>query len=268
MFNGDIMNTTERQTTIVPPQSKQTKSVIDSFKSYGPSGLITILIVVALIDFARRLGTRAADKIPLGIGKIFKKNLSKDKLEKLKNHLLFQDIENNIKVNIYNLHYSCKLRRLVFIDALTFRMEAEREEILKLIEGDNYFKMTPSEFHNAWKQMESNITASWHNKCYQAGIFHFVIKKMDDAYQDKIQIINNLIDSVYRDNTKEFDIYKKTDTIFDILKAIQYSLMVNTLEDTIAVINGDFSGKTYKNVTCPGKNHCESIQCPIAKMKD
>lgn len=256
-------------TILVPPQDKQVNTTISTLKDYGIGSVIAVILVVAIIDFVKRLATRAADKIPLKFRKS-NENYGSDleKLQKLKKHLLFDDIENNIKVNIYNLHYSCKLRRLLFIDLLTFRMQAEREEILKLIENDNYFNLTPKEFHNTWKQMESNITANWHNKCYNAGIFHFVIKKMDEAYKDKIIIINNLIDSVYRDNTKEFDIYKKTDTIFDILKAIQYSLMVNTLEDTIACINGDFCGQTYKGLTCPGEVHCEIDDCPIAKMKD
>jgi hypothetical protein len=235
------------------------------FENYGMEGVLTLIVLVALIDFVRRLATRAADKVPLGFSKLFKRDSNAEKLKTLKNHLLFRDIENNLSVNIGNLHYTCEIRRRVFTDALKIRMECMRDSIINLIEEPWYFDQTPEEFANNWGQIENNIIACWHKRCEDEGIFPFVISKLDSVYTPNVNIINSLFDSVCRDSSAGFDIIKKTDNIFDILKAIHYSLIINTLEDTIAIINGDFSGKTYKNVECPGTELCTIEECPAKK---
>jgi len=250
----DPQTHTHDETIEVPIKGDNVFTYMKTYKEYGISGIILIILAISLLGFLRRLATRAADKVPLGFSKFFKKNKRDENL--------FRDIENNIITNIHNLHYICKLRRLVVGDALIYRMEAIREEIYKLIDQPWYFEQTKDEFANNWGQLENNVVSTWRKKCESGGIFDFVIDKMDTAYTDKVAILKTLIDSVCRENGTSFDIIKRTDNILDLYKAVQYSLMVNTLEDTLSDINGELAGRTYKGVTCPGPDICTIKDCP------
>lgn len=233
-----------------------TEGVIDNvYHNQGIGGVIGILLIVGIIGFIKRFGGRIAEALPM---KFF--NIGSNDLETLKNHLLFSDIENNINVNIHNIEFGCELRREVFTDVLTFRLKAMREEILKILERPDYFDLGPESFKSVWDQYQQSVVLNWHTRCRKNGIFEFVIEKMDLVYKDKQPIIDTMLNDICMDQSKH-SVFEKTDTIFDVLKAVHYSLIINTYEDALKLINGDFIGKKYKTAECPGTENCKYDMC-------
>jgi hypothetical protein len=230
---------------------------------YGVKGVLLVIVFIAIIDFIRKLSRNTADKITSI--KLPKKQPPLDELEVLKSHLLFTDIDNNINTNIGNIHFTCQVRKAVFSDMLKFRMEVLRDELLSILNSDDYLNLSDPEFKVVWKQLENNVVSKWTKRCLDAEIPDFIIGKMDRVYKDKVEIINSLIDSVCDDTVTNSSVYTKTDQIFDILRAVHYALIINTLEDTLKIINGDFAGVSYHKLTCPGPSICTIQDCPAKK---
>ena len=72
---------------------------------------------------------------------------------------------------------------------------------------------------------------------------------MDGIYEEKADVIQQLIKSVCRDTSKK-TVFEKTMTILDIHRAVYYSLLENTLQDILKDINGELVKRTYKGYLC------------------
>lgn len=235
----------------IPSGLKIDKLTVDS--------VFTVIILTLVFAFFRKFGENLADKFK-ACTNIIKQKTSQKYIRDLKNHPWFKHLKSNINVNVHNIDYICQLRRLVFVDMIIALMDSLNEESIKLIETDNYLKLNSDDFNVMWEQFERNVNQTWFEKCDSMCIPEFAFIKFNNTYQVKIKIINGLISSVCTLEKYHKSNYDKTMIIFDMLKSIHYTIMLNVLEDTFKHINGDFIDLTYKNITCLGVEKCHMCQ--------
>ena len=205
--------------------------------------IFVFVAIVGLLAFSKTLGTRIAQEIKLRWGDNSKK------LRELKSHPLFNDILYWRSVTIKNLNYESALREKLFTDMLDIKLKCMYDEIHQTISEKDYFSLDIESFRTTWTQFQPKVRLNWRRSCEEEGVFGDMIRRMDSIYQEKADVIQKLIISVCRDESKK-TIYDKTKTILDIHRAVYYSLLSNTLEDILTSINGELNQRVYKGFRC------------------
>ena len=205
--------------------------------------IFLLVSIIGLIAFSKTLGTRIAQEIELRWGDKGKS------LRKTKLHPLFNDIIYWRNVTIRNINYECELRKKLFTDMLDIKLKCMYDEIHQTISEKDYFSLDIESFRTIWTQFQPKVRLKWRSSCEQEGVFGDMIRRMDNIYEEKADVIQKLIISVCRDDSKK-TIFEKTKTILDIHRAVYYSLLSHTLEDILKSINGELNKRVYKGVEC------------------
>lgn len=204
--------------------------------------IIMIVVIVGLLSFSKEIGQRLANL------KVYcpKKAM---RLRKVKSHLFFRDLQTWRQITIKNLDYDCELKRKLFTDMLDIKLKCLYTEIVDTISKDGYFDYSLEEFRSVWVSFQPKVRLSWRESCEEEGVFGDILRRMDGIYEEKADVIQQLIKSVCRDTSKK-TVFEKTITILDIHRAVYYSLLENTLQDILKDINGELVKRTYKGYLC------------------
>ena len=204
--------------------------------------ILMIVVLVGLLSFSKEIGQRIAK------AKIYCPKRAVG-LRKLKSHTFFQDLVTWREVTIKNMNYDCELRRKLFTDMLDIKLKCLYNEILETISKSDYFDSSLEDFRATWVSFQPRVRLCWRQSCEQEGIFGDILRRMDTIYEEKADVIQQLIKSVCRDTSKK-TVFEKTMTILDIHRAVYYSLLENTLSDILKDINGELDKRTYKGYSC------------------
>ena len=204
--------------------------------------ILMIVVLVGLLSFSKEIGQRIAK------AKIYCPKRAVG-LRKLKSHPFFQDLVTWREVTIKNMNYDCELRRKLFTDMLDIKLKCLYNEILETISKSDYFDSSLEDFRATWVSFQPRVRLCWRQSCEEEGIFGDILRRMDTIYEEKADVIQQLIKSVCRDTSKK-TVFEKTMTILDIHRAVYYSLLENTLSDILKDINGELDKRTYKGYSC------------------
>jgi hypothetical protein len=205
--------------------------------------IVILITVIGLLAFSRTLGTRIAETIQLKWGN------NARKLRDLKSHPLFNQINTWREITIKNINYECPLREKLFTDMLDIKLKCLYGEIEETISKSDYFDSDIDTFRTIWTNFQPRVRLNWKQSCEEEGVFGDMIRRMDEIYEEKADVIQRLIISVCRDDSKK-TIFEKTKTILDIHRAVYYSLLSHTLEDILKSINGELNKREYKGFGC------------------
>lgn len=210
------------------------------FTSYGILGVIIvglIYIIFTKVEWFKEV---------LGL---FKKSTVAISDTQLSNHVVFSQFDFWMVQKIPTLNFKTKFRNLVFRDYLAIYLKVYKIHIENFVKSKKYETLDNNEFWNSISELINTITKEYELEMSTIGIPILVIEKMKIRNNDYVELMRGLIKGIsesefYKSDKNRLKMYSVLNIICPIIESsIFHSEVVCT------VLNGELTGKTYKNET-------------------
>ncbi|MBO4620172.1 MAG: hypothetical protein J5654_08685 [Victivallales bacterium] len=179
-------------------------------------------------------------------------------------HQLFFKLRHYTESRLVNLNCQCVLRKRLFGDLMTIRLNVEYKMLQEFIKRSNFHVM-PAEFQAT---VEAEITAffhDWEREAAEAGIPGVVLERFVAAITPMRQSLLSYVGkSFVSDYITGDSNYAQMNRLLDVISGLE-ELIIVQLESTLDSMNGEISGLDYKGIICTHCPQCQSTHAKSAK---
>lgn len=187
----------------------------------------------------------------------FKHGESKMDKEGLLKHPVFLKFHYLTSQRFKQLQCQCPLRRKIFCDLMTIRINSYNRILREFIENERMEEMSEAEFKFALCEATLLIFESWQKEAEEKQIPKPVIDALvcsvDDIRKSLVSIIQSSAGSygIYRSN------FAKMYAVLDVVNGFEELSLIH-LEAEMDDMNGEISESQYKGIQCLHCRHCVS----------
>lgn len=174
----------------------------------------------------------------------------------LKDHVIFQEIEDCLNFKIDSITFACPLRKQIFTNILKFRYKRLKEAFTEIAElpVEEINALTPLELHNKLVSITKHGTFKWIDDAKKSGIMEGFLNKYINECQTTSTYYHNALDQCIMDSRFPTN-YDRIINFFDCIWSV-YCLFILDMKFVFNTLNGDLEHQTYNGVTCPGFDKC------------
>lgn len=213
--------------------------------NYGLIGAILIIALILAIFYGLVVGFKYFTKF------IFSK-VEHHKRIKLKNHPFFDDLDFLINHKLKNVKTSCVIRKQIYIDIMTIRLDSIKKIFYNLVQQDISGLSAKELYHKVLLALDDANTSAI-TGAVAKGVPIFVLNSMNE----KRKMINKLYYNAIKGYCYNNYIYaNNNERMYAILEmvCVYVECYMNVLQENLAEFNGDIKHLVYKGVSC--------IDCP------
>ena len=226
------------ETTLIETGSK-------AYHEMGIFGIAVFLLVIAILY-----------PVMLQYKKWIDTNINGRKID-LSKCISILKIKNMIDYTIPRLRIYCPLRKAIFQEFLTVRLEIGLKKMYEIADTD-INKMDSETFQNFLETKASEIIIESEDKAIDLGIPKLAIEKFNEINRPNEEMIRSIINTVSRSTRIYDNNTEKAVVVFNMCEVAANAMLV-AAEDTIDNLNGQLTGVTFRgkicNKDCPDCTH-------------
>lgn len=174
----------------------------------------------------------------------------------LKDHVIFQEIEDCLNFKIDLITFPCPLRKAIFTNLLKFRYKQLKEIFTEIsnMPVDVINELPPRELLQKLVSISKHGTFKWVEEAKKSGIMEsFLEKYINECHATTVYYYNALEQCIM---DERFPVnYTRIINFFDCIWSV-YCLFILDMKFVFNTLNGDLEHQTYVGVTCPGFDKC------------
>lgn len=231
------------------------------YEQYGLKGLMSVILALfafniviifskkTVMMFSKRYRERALRKL--------KSRFSVNR-KKLTNHLLFDKFEYLIHVRIPQMKINCPLRKKIFSEMLTFKMQAFESKFKTLIADPELLKYDNQKLCQEVMSAIGESELQWKNKSLESKIPEIVISKLYDEISQIKEFSEKYIRNICYYKTCNSSNLEKMDIIMNHLWNME-EYIIGELEKVLDELNGTVSNIRTEKFKCQKCEPCKAF---------
>lgn len=231
------------------------------YEQYGLKGLMSVILALfafniviifskkTVMMFSKRYRERTLRKL--------KARFSVNR-KKLTNHLLFDKFEYLIHVRIPQMKINCPLRKKIFSEMLTFKMQAFESKFKTLIADPELLKYDNQKLCQEVMSAIGESELQWKNKSLESKIPEVVISKLYDEISQIKEFSEKYIRNICYYKTCNSSNLEKMDIIMNHLWNME-EYIIGELEKVLDELNGTVSNIRTEKFKCQKCEPCKAF---------
>jgi hypothetical protein len=231
------------------------------YEQYGFKGLMSVIIAIFAFNLVIILSKRT---ILLFSRKFRERTIRKLKAKfevnhnKLNNHLLFDKFDYLIHVRIPKMKINCPLRKKIFTEMLTFKMQSFENHFKSLIADPDLLKYDSQKLCQEVISAIGESELEWQKKSMEEKIPEVVISKLYEEINQIKEFSEKYVKNICYYKTCNSSNYEKMDIIMNHLWNME-EYIIGELEKVLDELNGTISNIKTEKFRCQKCDECKAF---------